>query len=524
MKLRRQRMGPLLALVLALLLGLILPSATAADGVVHLYYFFDPGCAVCHQVHEEIIVPLLKEYGSQLLIDERDMSDQATFEYLLALESQFKVTEPGIPEVFIGTDALIGDQPIRAQLRERVEFYLGQGGVALPEVAGQALPTKVPTFPLATRTPEPMLTPTPLPSSGQPIYLAWFYDPGCDLCARKEHDLSYLTALYPQVKAERFNGDEDTALFQYLCQRAGVPESKQLVAPSVFVGGQALVAEEISVRAMEALIQPYLQTGSAEPWAGFEEGKHSAEQTIIERFRSLGILTVVGAGLIDGLNPCAFATMIFLISYLAVRKRRGVELLATGAAFTLGVFLAYLGLGLGMLKFLTTLPILSTIGKWIYGITMLLCLALALGSFADYRKAREGRLEDMSLKLPDYLRNVQRRLIREGSRSSRFVLASFGLGFVVSVVELACTGQVYLPTIVFVLGLAEWRARATAALVVYNLMFVVPLIAVFLLVYFGTTSQQLTKWMQRHAAAIKLGMGLLFLLLAAWLGYSIISV
>ena len=155
MKLRRQRMGPLLALVLALLLGLILPSATAADGVVHLYYFFDPGCAVCHQVHEEIIVPLLKEYGSQLLIDERDMSDQATFEYLLALESQFKVTEPGIPEVFIGTDALIGDQPIRAQLRERVEFYLGQGGVALPELAGQALPTKVPTFPLATRTPEP---------------------------------------------------------------------------------------------------------------------------------------------------------------------------------------------------------------------------------------------------------------------------------------------------------------------------------------------------------------------------------
>jgi len=62
---------------------------------------------------------------------------------------------------------------------------------------------------------------------------------------------------------------------------------------------------------------------------------------------------------------------------------------------------------------------------------------------------------------------------------------------VVSIVELACTGQVYLPTIIFVLGLPQWRARAALALVAYNLMFVTPLIVVFLLAYFGTTSSSL---------------------------------
>jgi cytochrome c biogenesis protein CcdA len=154
---------------------------------------------------------------------------------------------------------------------------------------------------------------------------------------------------------------------------------------------------------------------------------------------------------------------------------------------------------------------------------MLLCLGLAWGSFADYLKARQGRLEDMSLKLPDYLRGLERRLIREGSRARSFVLAAFGLGFVVAVVELACTGQVYLPTIVFVLGLQTWRARATLALVVYNLMFILPLVVVFLLAYFGTTSQQLTRWMMRRAAAVKLGMTVLFLLFAAWLGYSLVT-
>ena len=523
MKVRRQPIGALLALVLWVG-ALLLPSAAAADGPVQMYYFFDPNCPVCQAIHRDLIEPFQAEYGSRLVIDERDMSDPATFEFLLDLEGQFKVPEPGIPEIFIGQDALIGDEPIRSRLKERIDFYLAQGGVALPAIPGFVVPTKPPQAAQSTPTPGPVITPTLPPSSDLPIHIAWFYDPGCDLCARKEHDLTFLLAKYPQVVARRLDSETEAALFQYLCQRAGVPVDRQLVAPSVFIADQYLVAEEISVATMEAMIRPYLLKGSAEPWAGFEAGKEGAEQTIVDRFRSLGILTVIGAGLIDGLNPCAFATMIFLISYLSVRKRRGRELLATGAAFAAGVFLAYLGLGLGLLRFLTTIPILSTIGKWIYGVTMLLCLGLALGSFADYRKARQGRLEDMSLKLPGYLRGLERKLIREGSRSSNFVLASFGLGFVVSIVELACTGQVYLPTIVFVLGLPEWRARATAALVVYNLMFIVPLIAVFLLAYFGTTSQQLTKWMQKHAASIKLGMGIIFLLLAAWLGYSIISV
>ena len=159
----------------------------------------------------------------------------------------------------------------------------------------------------------------------------------------------------------------------------------------------------------------------------------------------------MGAGLLDGVNPCAFATMIFLISYLTFRKREGRELLATGGAFTLGVFLTYLGVGFGLLKALESLPFLHAIGKWVYGATAILCLGLAWGSIVDYRRAREGRLEDMSLKLPGRLRNLSKTLIREGTGARRFVASSFALGLGVSLVELACTGQVYLPTIIFVL-------------------------------------------------------------------------
>jgi hypothetical protein len=47
---------------------------------------------------------------------------------------------------------------------------------------------------------------------------------------------------------------------------------------------------------------------------------------------------------------------------------------------------------------------------------------------------------------------------------------------IVSVLELACTGQVYLPTISFVVGIPEMRASAIAYLVMYNLVFILPLL------------------------------------------------
>jgi len=536
-----RRMRPLLLTGLAALAVLVMTvTGVSAGAKVHLIYFYDPGCSICAAVHREVIEPLIASYGDQVAVDERSIADSAGFELMLNLEQQFRVAAPSIPEVFIGQDALIGADEIRSRLKERVDYYLAQGGVEAPTVVATLVPsatgtptrddlavsyTATATASASKPTPTTQAGATPAEASrGNPvIHAAFFFQPGCDECERSEHDLKYITDKYPQVQVQRFNVKTEAALNQYLCLRAKVPEDKHLTAPAFFVGNSYLLGDQVRARPLEALIEPYLATGAAEPWAGWEAQKEEAEQTIVERFRSLGLLTVVGAGLLDGVNPCAFATMIFLISYLSVRKRKGRELLATGAAFTIGVFLAYLGVGFGFLRFLASLPGLDLISRWVYAITALLCLGLAWGSFMDYRKAREGRLEDMSLKLPERMRGWTHRLIREGSGANRFVLASFALGLVVSLIELACTGQVYLPTIIFVLGVPAWRARGALALVVYNVMFVLPLIGVFLLVYFGTTSKQLLGWMNRRTAAVKLGTAVLFLLLAAWLGYSILA-
>jgi len=204
--------------------------------------------------------------------------------------------------------------------------------------------------------------------------------------------------------------------------------------------------------------------------------------------------------------------------------RRGREVLAVGAAFTLGVFLAYLAVGLGFYKVLDLLgDWLTTLRRWVYGLTGMFCAVLAVFSFTDFLKARQGEIGDMALNLPHALRMRINAVIRQGRRSRAFVAGSFVTGVVVSFLELACTGQVYLPTIVFVVSQPATRVRALAFLVLYNLLFILPLVVVFILAYYGATSKQLTRFLQRGAAAIKLGMALLFAALAAWLLYSIFS-
>jgi len=49
------------------------------------------------------------------------------------------------------------------------------------------------------------------------------------------------------------------------------------------------------------------------------------------------------------------------------------------------------------------------------------------------------------------------------------------------------------------------------------------LVVVFLLVYWGTTSEKLIEWMMKHTASVKLGTTILFVLLAGWLAYSLFA-
>ena len=464
-----------------------------------------------HSSFEELdtfLVSLVQQYAGQLQPLAIDLQSGENVETLAQLNKALGVDEPpaGTPEILIDHRMLVGMEAIKAQLPGLIDQYLAQGGVEIPSWE-------------ELMSGEPTETPPP-PAEPEPIYVAYFEQAGCQECARTVYDLQVVQEEYPQLVVESFSIEEanNKALSEWLGEQYGVPERQRLSTPMIFVGDDVLIGEEATLGNLLPTVAKYADTGAARTWDDFDPEEGS--EGIVDRFKSFGALTVLGAGLIDGLNPCAFATLVFFISYLAFTGRRGRDILFVGLAFALGVFLTYLLVGVGLLKVIQSLSFFSSLGRWIYLVTALLCVALAAFTFRDYTKARRGKVTEMTLRLP---RSLQRRIhsvIRESAQMRAFVGVAFFTGFVVSLTELACTGQVYLPTIVYVLSRPDLAAQAFLYLVLYCLMFILPLIVVFVLAYFGTTSEQLGQFVQRRTAAIKLATGLVFTGLALWMTWT----
>lgn len=242
-------------------------------------------------------------------------------------------------------------------------------------------------------------------------------------------------------------------------------------------------------------------------------------------FNQITVWAIIGAGLADGINPCAFAVIVFFISFLAVYKYNRKEIVLVGTAYCASVFAAYMLLGLGFFRFLYAMKGLTYVTLAIQWATIGLCalfFVLSLYDFWIYRKTKKS--EKMLLQLPrsykEYIHKVMRFFLKDKYSSSwRLVLAACAVGFVVSLVEAVCTGQVYLPTIMVILKESrEHFFKASAYLLLYNLMFIVPLALVFVLALCGKESSTFNNWLKKHLGLTKLllcgvFLGLLLLLL-----------
>jgi len=104
--------------------------------------------------------------------------------------------------------------------------------------------------------------------------------------------------------------------------------------------------------------------------------------------------------LIDGINPCAFATIIFLVSYLTFMGKKGREILLYGIIFTSGVFIAYLLAGMGLMTFLRQLSSFPMVSKGVHLLIALFALSLGIISLYGYVLFRRGQVAKWKLQLP----------------------------------------------------------------------------------------------------------------------------
>jgi hypothetical protein len=154
-------------------------------------------------------------------------------------------------------------------------------------------------------------------------------------------------------------------------------------------------------------------------------------------------------------------------------------------------------------------------------VSTLIALILGIISLYDYIQFKvTGTGKDAKLKLSPFLKKMIRSTIRKNVKLSNYILMAAVTGFIVSLLELACTGQLYLPTIMFISSIPDLKVNALFYLLFYNLMFIIPLILVFSFTYWGTSSEQWMSLTLKNFGKVKLATILLFFGLAALLLYT----
>jgi len=480
-----------------------------------MYLFYADDCPGCQAILQSY-VPTLQSMYPFLDIKTFDLANPAYYEALAKLEQKYNRRGNELPVIFIGDQMLSGEQEVMEKLDPLILEY---------QIRGESRPS-LPALEIASAS--------TVSEKTFSVELAYFYQKGCSYCDRANYLLKYLLKRYPHltIKDIDLNTPDGKRLNETLSNRLNLPQEKRLIAPSIFIGNDYLSPDEVTESRLEALIQKYSEgvpvgdRKSVSPPPSLlptpDEIK-KAEKTIIERFESFGIPAILLAGLIEGLNPCALATLVFFISYLTMVGRTRKEIFWVGMGFTGAGFVTHLLLGLGILSFLQHLSFLPLFSRIVYLITFVFSVFLGILSLYDYVQLKRGRPSKMTLQVPDSLKKRIHRIIRtrEGEldankegKSTRFLFAAMVIGFIVTLLQSTCTSQVYLPTILFVSNIPSLRDSAIFYLILYNIVYILPLVAIFGIVYWGTTSEQLSFFLQRRTSTIKLFTALFFFALA----------
>lgn len=221
---------------------------------------------------------------------------------------------------------------------------------------------------------------------------------------------------------------------------------------------------------------------------------------------SLTLPILIGAAVIDSINPCAFGVIIFLLAYLTKKFGRGKKILTHGLVYILAVFITYLAAGLVLLPIIRNLGNFST---WSYIVIAVIIIIAGLLEIKDYFWYSRGPslaiFPAAAQRIEIYVKHV-----------SDYLVTSFLLGAFVALVELPCTGAVYLAVLALI-SLAGLTINNFLLLIIYNLLFILPLVIILLIVYKGGETGRLEKWRKKYREEMRLLTGLLLVALGIWM-------
>jgi len=352
--------------------------------------------------------------------------------------------------------------------------------------------------------------------------LLFFRRHGCSHCARVEEALKRdILPRYPELEVQYYEVDEPQAqrLLAKLLKAYGIElDLQEIYTPLIFVGDYALVATGglaggLRVYGMEP--EPFEAVGPAEDMMleeairrAIEEGAPSPLSKIkgIEAKQLAEALTIpalIVAAAADSVNPCTFAVLILLLGTLLVAGRRG-KVLWVGLSFVAAIYINYFLMGLGIF---TAIQSAGVQRPFVLAVSSLAIL-LGLWNMKDYFAYGKW----FTIEVPQRWRPVVKRL----TSSAVTIPGAFVVGVLDSFFLLPCSSGPYFAILALLHGVGVSRLLGVLYLLLYNFIFVIPLLLITLGIHLGfTTTARAERWRSARLGTLHFVAGLVMFLLGA---------
>lgn len=373
-----------------------------------------------------------------------------------------------------------------------------------------------------------------LMSAPQKIRVIYFYTYDCPNCQKlkpfiekiKEKYRNKIDFLEHDVKEK----EECRQLFFKFIETYKVPDDKAKV-PLIYAGNDYLtgasdIEENLEAKIDEKIVKKEnLKLDCHKFLDDWKNGSHAAatpdlgscsatdsqdfcsiENQANNKAKAISIGLIINTAIIDSINPCAIAVLIFLLSVLLILKANGRRIITIGLFYISAVYITYYAAGIGILSLMARdffLKISNPFMLIFGGLTI-------VGGFISIK---EGLLPQTTqlLVIPEKTKGLFIKYIEKGT-----VPAIIIAGVIVSLVELPCTGQVYL-AILSLMSQENLKAQSHFYLLLYNFIFVLPLVIILFAAAWGLNIGRLQNLRKDTRKAIKILIGLTMIALGSWL-------
>jgi cytochrome c biogenesis protein CcdA len=267
--------------------------------------------------------------------------------------------------------------------------------------------------------------------------------------------------------------------------------------PILFIGDRYLFGDIEIIERVESYIQDCEKTGCECPSVGESEN--------IEEGKEVSLYRLISLATTDAINPCELAVLVILMTSILTRfPKQKKKALKVGLAFSSAIFIMYFIFGLLIIfgfKFIIEYTQINE--TWFYKLLGTIAIILGILNIKDAIKYGSG---GFVLEVPMKWRPKMKEIIQKTTT----VKGAFIVGLIVSFFLTPCTSGPY-----FVAGgiLSNISLlNAFPYLLLYMIIFISPMIAITLFVYFGFMAvENISEWREKNIKRLHLIAGLILL-------------